>query len=392
MAKKTQTKGKVVKKTPTKANTKPKGSIVKASNVEDVVPTLAEEAKAAAKNSKNVSKTDDLVDESKIEKALNELNKFVSKSNEESESKDGKTQLFDDELSDNLQLIFTKKDLFSTKKNFKPKLIKVDNKPKSEEEPKVILFIRDGIVDSKILDQIESSELNNILTKIIAGSELKTTYKQYEKRRELFSNNDIFLADDSLITSLPKLLGKTFYESNKIPIPIKISKDNFSIKATFNHIQKVLNSIVYHIPRSNNLSINLGSIESINKSLISQVIQHFKDEELRSIFIKTNQSPALPLYEVSEVYTEEDLEQNQKSNDKVIKSNNEAIEGLPENIKLSEFEKGLLELANPKEVPQIFASKIKKSSKQLKKENKNKISKPIVNTKKSTKTKKSVKA
>lgn len=378
MARKVTNKTKVVKKP--QAARKPKGRVVKALNVEDVSPDAKEEEPKVAV-SKSVKS---LVDDKKISKALSELKKFVANSNKDEESK---AQLFEDELSNDLQIIFTKKNLFTSKKNFKPKLIHIQDKPQNEEQPKIVLFVRDDVIDKELLEKIEESELNSLIEQIITGSDLKSTYKQYEKRRELYSLNDIFLADDSLITTLPKLLGKVFYDSKKLPIPIKINKENFSIQSVINQVNKISNSIVYSLPRSNNLSVNLGSIETINESVLKQVIEHFQNEELRSIFIKTNQSPALPLYELDTVYTEDDVKPTDKEEIKA-KESNVSIEGLPENIKLSEFEKGLIELANPTEIPELFSSKIKKSIKKSKQENKDKVSKPLLKKK----TKKSIKA
>lgn len=378
MARKVTNKTKVVKKP--QAARKPKGKVVKALNVEDVSPDAKEEEPKVAV-SKSVKS---LVDDKKISKALSELKKFVANSNKDEESK---AQLFEDELTNDLQIIFTKKNLFTSKKNFKPKLIHIQDKPKNEEQPRIVLFIRDDVIDKELLEKIEESELNSLIEQIITGSDLKSTYKQYEKRRELYSLNDIFLADDSLITTLPKLLGKVFYDSKKLPIPIKINKETFSIKSVINQVNKISSSIVYSLPRSNNLSVNLGSIETINESVLKQVIEHFQNEELRSIFIKTNQSPALPLYELDTVYTEDDVKPTDKEEIKAQESN-VSIEGLPENIKLSEFEKGLIELANPTEIPELFSSKIKKSIKKSKQENKDKVSKPLLKKK----TKKSIKA
>lgn len=376
MARKITNKSKVVKK-PQGAR-KPKGKVVKAVNVEDVTPEVEDVKSSSPKSVKS------LVEDKTITKALSELKKFVANSVNEEEAK---KQLFEDELSNDLQIIFTKKDLFTSKKNFKPKLIHIQDKPQPEEQPKIVLFIRDDVVDKELLDKIEESELNSLVDQIITGAELKSTYKQYEKRRELYSLNDVFLADDSLITNLPKLLGKTFYDSKKLPIPIKINKDSFSIQSVINQVKKVLSSIVYSIPRSNNLSINLGSIENVDESILRQVIDHFNKEELRAIFIKTNQSPALPLYELDTVYTEDDLKatvgESKEAAPEAVK-----IDGLPENIKLTEFERGLIELADPTEIPELFSSKIKKSIKQAKKEKKDKVTKPLLKKK----AKKSVKA
>jgi len=379
MARKITNKTKVVKK-PTQS-TKPKGKVVKASVVQDVTQEVPKDDTSVGNS--NIGNDDKLVDDKTISKALNELKKYVLKKTEESE--EGKSQLFEDDLINNLQLIISKKNYFTIKKNFKPKLINIKNKPINKDlQPRVILFIRDDIIDKNLLEKIEESEVSNLISEIITGSELKTTYKQYEKRRELYSNNDLFISDDALITSLPKLLGKIFYDSNKkLPIPIKISKEKFSINSIINHIKKIIfESIFYSIPRSNNLTINLGSLEFINEDVISQIISYFNEkyDDLRSIFLKTNQSPSLPLYDLDIVYTESDIETGE---DKSIKGDDKTdgnkidIKGLPENIKLSEFEKGLIELANPDEIPQLFSNKIKKSIKQAKREKRDKVSKPV---------------
>ena len=45
------------------------------------------------------------------------------------------------------------------------------------------------------------------ITKIIGVSKLRTKYEAPEAKRQLCSLYDIFLADDRVIPSLPKLLG-----------------------------------------------------------------------------------------------------------------------------------------------------------------------------------------
>lgn len=326
-------KGKDSTKAKTKAvKTKPQGKVVKAPEFEDLNETALADSKK--KKSEPNSK---YVDSSKISKALSELKKFIEKS--EPKDKDGKSQLFEDDLINNIQIILSKKELFTSKKSFKPRLIRLEDLD-AEKLPKrsVALFVRDDLITKEELEKIEESELHEVIGEIIPGSELKTTYKQFEKRRELFSQYDIFLSDDALITSLPKLLGKTFYDSRKVPIPVKI-QDKISIPSLLNQIQKkVLKSIVYQTPRSNSLIINLGSIDSLSESAISTIINHFRDEkELTAIYLKSNQSPSLPLYECKKVYSDEDVKANKEV--KAKKTHDD--------VELSIFEKGLVELADP---------------------------------------------
>lgn len=56
---------------------------------------------------------------------------------------------------------------------------------------------------------------------MIGLSKLKARYKSYESRRQLLAEHEVFLADDRIITLLPKILGKIFYDhSSKRPIPV----------------------------------------------------------------------------------------------------------------------------------------------------------------------------
>lgn len=379
---------KVTKKTVSKTAKvqKPKGKVVKSAGIEDM------DVSKIKVNEEEKHQSTNLVEINKIQKALSELKKFITKKQEEQESGN---QLFEDNLVNHIQISITKKDLFTTKKTFKPKMIKIENRPKTEETPSVALLVRDNIIDKDLLEQIESSELNEIIGEIIPGVELKTTYKQFEKRRQLYSKYDIFLADDALVTSLPKLMGKTFYDSKKIPVPIKIG-DKFNIKTVTNQVKKAQNSVIYTLPRSNNLVISLGDVESVNENVIEQVIKHFENEEIKGIFLKSNDSPALPLYEKEDAYTAEDVAEPVKTVAAASTTTTTAIEGLPENIKLSSFEKGLMELVQDEDVPQLLASKIKKSQQKAKaiakKEKKDEKKKNVKVDAKNKVTKKTVKA
>ena len=61
------------------------------------------------------------------------------------------------------------------------------------------------------------------ITKVITVQRLKTHYKSFESRRQLFSEHDLFLSDDKIVTQLPELLGKIFYKSGKRPIPVTLA-------------------------------------------------------------------------------------------------------------------------------------------------------------------------
>ena len=56
---------------------------------------------------------------------------------------------------------------------------------------------------------------NSGVAKVIGISKLKANYFTFEAKRKLCDQYDIFLADDRIIPSLPKLIGKTFFKKKK---------------------------------------------------------------------------------------------------------------------------------------------------------------------------------
>ncbi|MCJ1309254.1 hypothetical protein MMC25_002912 [Agyrium rufum] len=67
------------------------------------------------------------------------------------------------------------------------------------------------------------ASLKSQITKVIGLEKLTKRYQTFESRRQLQSEHDIFLADDRIITRLPKVLGKAFYKGSKRPLPVNLS-------------------------------------------------------------------------------------------------------------------------------------------------------------------------
>jgi ribosome biogenesis protein UTP30 len=57
---------------------------------------------------------------------------------------------------------------------------------------------------------------------VIGLTKLRKNYKSYEDRRKLLRSYDLFVADEKVVTFLPALLGKVFYEKKKQPVPVRI--------------------------------------------------------------------------------------------------------------------------------------------------------------------------
>lgn len=57
---------------------------------------------------------------------------------------------------------------------------------------------------------------------------LRDDFGQFEARRKLLNSYDIFLCDDRVSLLLPRLLGKPFIKSKRVPVPIRVGKSNLA--------------------------------------------------------------------------------------------------------------------------------------------------------------------
>jgi ribosome biogenesis protein UTP30 len=136
---------------------------------------------------------------------------------------------------------------------------------------------------------------------IVGTSKLRTKYESYEAKRNLCRQFDLFLADDRVLPSLPKLIGKTFFRRKKQPIPIdltaadleaqmckarectclilsggsclsiKVARASFSVAAAVANVEAVIAAAAKHVPK--------------------------KWGNVQAIFLKSADSVALPVYQ-----------------------------------------------------------------------------------------------
>ncbi|KAK6464584.1 ribosomal protein L1p/L10e family-domain-containing protein [Scheffersomyces coipomensis] len=378
---KTRSKGPVTPKTPTPVKARKGAAISKVSAGSAVSSPLVEKSKKidvkakkgqASKVKAKLEKEEpsSIVASKVAVKAISELSKFLER--ESANTKESKTDLFadeDDDESKNLYLQINTKKFVSSKPQFKPKLIKLTHSIYNQEQLKTCLIIRDQLVTtSQQLEALENESLPTV-SQILPLKSLKTEYKHYEKRRELYAKYDLFLVDDALLNLMPTLLGKVFYGNgnNKLPLPIRVTTSSntkeLSLVTLKNQLEKCLTSTAFLPPMGVNISIKIGSItESFKQDDLVQNLQDtlvaFDKDSLRSVMLKTNSSPSLPLFYAEKLYDEEtDVIENVKANEA-----KEQTDG----PKLSAFEKGLLELGNADEVAKIIGKKLNGKSKKPK--------------------------
>lgn len=358
---------KVVKSAPKETTV---GTPTKKAAAKEVKPAKKAAAKPAKKQADSsdsttttttTTTTSSIVPAAAASQAIAQLIKFAQRENTSSE----KPGLFEDDAeSQNLYLQIAAKKYYSSKPNFKPKVIRLSHPIQDKDSIKTCLIVRDLLITTN--EQLEKIEAENLptLKQIVLLKQLKTEYKPYEKRRQLYSEYDLFLVDDALMNTLPTVLGKVFYGSNtKIPLPVRVTSatnpKEVSVVTISNQLNKCLESTYYLPPVGVNVSVKFGSIEIEPKELVqnlNDVLALFDKEALKSVSVKTEQSPSLPLFYTDSLYSEEDVLEEEES---------KAKKASTDEVKLSTFEKGLLELGDVDEVAKLIGKKMNPRGKKV---------------------------
>lgn len=394
----TRSKGIASPKTPTSGKSKKVGSIFKNSPAASPSVKKTKNVKASPKSNKSeqreakstpvvkkkVSNEEQtsIVSKEVALKAITALSKYVN--NQKASKKSDKSSLFDDEDDEpknNLYLQVNTKKFFSDKPQFKPKVIKLSKPIYDLDSVKTCLIIRDLLVTtSEQLEEIENANIPT-LSQIYTLTQIKKEFKPFEKRRELYSSFDLFLVDDALMNLMPTALGKIFYGSsnNKSPLPIRVgstsNSNQISITTLKNQVEKSLNSTYFLPPMGVNVSIKFGALSNDEDMLfanLNDVLATFESDSIKSIMMKSTDSPALPLFYTDKLYSEADVAEDKQ--DKETKKSKE--------VRLTAFEQGLLELGNVDEATKIIGKKLKQQNKNDSVKS-NKVTKPSKTSKKS---------
>lgn len=179
--------------------------------------------------------------------------------------------------------------------------------------------------------------LRRRITRVIDFSKLKAKYSQYEAQRKLFSEHDVFVADDRVINRLPKVLGKTFYKTTvKRPIPVVLeakrpkvdgkrvkrpekskteSEDavNASTAADMaKEIEKALGCALVSLTPTTNTAVRVGyahwpaehiaeNVGAVVSALVDRWVPQ-KWRNVKSIYIKGPRTAALPIWQTDELW------------------------------------------------------------------------------------------
>lgn len=273
-------------------------------------------------------------------KAANALLKHIESADKQAPNDGKKDLLEDDEESSETPIwltLTTKKHIVDTRR-LKPGKITLPYPINTSATQTICLITADPQRTYKdlVASPAFPAELRSRITRIIGVKKVKAKYSQYEAQRQLLVEHDLFIADDRIITQLPKLLGKTFYKTAaKRPIPVNMQapaprsegkriareKGPGAERAVIEpaklakEIQKTLDSALVALTPSTQTAVRVAlagwkaeevaaNVEAVTKELIDKFVPQ-KWRGVRALHIKGPNTAALPIWLADELWVDE---------------------------------------------------------------------------------------
>jgi ribosome biogenesis protein UTP30 len=141
------------------------------------------------------------------------------------------------------------------------------------------------------------------VNKVIGLSKLRSKYESHEAKRQLCGLFDIFLADERILPSLPKLIGKSFFKKRKTPIPVDITAANFP-----EQVKRAVEQSTFMAPpagscvtvRAARCGMGAAAATENVLAVIAAAAGRVpkKWANVQAVYVKTSESVALPVYQV----------------------------------------------------------------------------------------------
>jgi len=142
--------------------------------------------------------------------------------------------------------------------------------------------------------------------KVISLTKLRKEYKTYTLKRQLIAAYDVFLCEEKIYNFVCKSLGKECYKHKKEPIPVRMRYSDIK-----KEVDKCISSSLLRIGHGPNSSLLVGNIEQHKEKQVMENLVHAmrivgkkmpgKWDNIKSMYLKTATSVALPLYQASPV-------------------------------------------------------------------------------------------
>ncbi|PNF21030.1 hypothetical protein B7P43_G08406 [Cryptotermes secundus] len=146
-------------------------------------------------------------------------------------------------------------------------------------------------------------EKNNItgISQVMPLRQLKVEYDQYELRRRLVSQFDLFLSDGRIAGHTLELLGKEVYKRRKLPVAVNMRAKNLRIE-----FEKCLSKTLMMMnAHGNKAALKVGHTKQSVKQISENIMAVAKClaerypggwDNIRSLHIHLQDSPLIPIY------------------------------------------------------------------------------------------------
>ncbi|AEE79812.1 putative protein [Arabidopsis thaliana] len=171
------------------------------------------------------------------------------------------------------------------------------------DSPEICLIIDDrpksGLTKDDAMKKIKSENIP--ITKVIKLSKLKSDYKAFEAKRKLCDSYDMFFTDRRIIPLLPRVIGKKFFTSKKIPVALDLKHRNWK-----HQIEKACGSAMFFIRtgtcsviKVGKLSMDICEITENVMATLNGLVEFLPNKwtYVRSLHLKLSESLALPIYQ-----------------------------------------------------------------------------------------------
>lgn len=236
------------------------------------------------------------VKSTQVAKAVAALAKHIEKVKSE-----GKSQLFEEDGDGETYnlLISTRK--VPQKGSNKLVPIKIPHPLLSLDVAEVCLIVKDHQGEGHKEAKKKVAEMEKCgVAKVLGISKLRNNYKPHEAKRKLCDSYDLFCADARVLPLLPKLLGKAFFKKNRQPVPVDLTKKDWPAQ-----IRKAAAATYVHMGAGTCINVKVGRSSQSQQEVVANAVAAIagavevvprKWANVQSIYMKTNESVALPIY------------------------------------------------------------------------------------------------
>ncbi|KAH0928317.1 hypothetical protein HID58_014044, partial [Brassica napus] len=173
----------------------------------------------------------------------------------------------------------------------------------SSSSPELCLIIDDrpksGLTKEDAKKKIKSD--NVPITKILKLSKLRSDYKAFESKRKLCDSYEMFFADRRVIPLLPRLIGKKFFTSKKLPAAVDLKHRNWK-----EQVERACGSAMFFVRTGTCSVVKVGKLSMEGGEVVENVMETLsgvvevlpgKWKYVRSLHLKLAESVALPVYQ-----------------------------------------------------------------------------------------------